>query len=91
MNPAEAGDLLEHALVAIFEMSAPMLFAGLVVGVLISLVQAATQLQEVTLVFIPKMLAVGLVLWMAGPQIYEVFELLFNEVIMRIRGVAMTP
>jgi len=91
MNPSEVGDLLENALMAIYDMSAPMLFAGLVVGVLISLVQAATQIQEVTLVFIPKMLAVGVVMWVFGPDIYDVFQSLWDEVILRVRGVSMVP
>ena len=54
MNPEAVGDLLEKSLSAVFMMSAPMLFVGLIVGVLISLFQAATQIQEVTLVFVPK-------------------------------------
>ena len=43
-------------------LAAPMLLAGLVVGLLVSMFQAATQINEMTLVFIPKMLAVGLAL-----------------------------
>ena len=54
MNPEAVGDLLEKSLSAVFMMSAPMLFVGLVVGVLISLFQAATQIQEVTLVFVER-------------------------------------
>ncbi len=91
MNPEEVGDLLENALATIFEMSAPMLFAGLVVGVFISLLQAATQLQEVTIVFIPKMLAVGGIMWFAGPDIYDSFESLWSEVIVKISGVSAGP
>ena len=91
MNPEEVGDLFENALMAIYDMSAPMLLVGLAVGVTVSLIQAATQLQEVTLVFIPKMLAVGAVLWMYGPEIYEPFEALWGEVIIRLRGVSMAP
>ena len=91
MNPEEVGDLFENALMAIYDMSAPMLFVGLIVGVSVSLIQAATQLQEVTLVFIPKMLAVGAVLWIYGPEIYESFDALWGEVILRLRGVSTAP
>ena len=58
----------------------PMLLVGLLVGVMISVVQAATQVQEVTLVFIPKMLAVGFVMWMLGPWMFENLQVLMFEV-----------
>ena len=47
--------------------AAPMLIVGLVVGVLISLFQAVTQIQEMTLVFVPKIVAVLAVLVFALP------------------------
>lgn len=47
--------------------SAPMLIVGLVVGVLISLFQAVTQIQEMTLVFVPKIIAVLITLVAALP------------------------
>jgi flagellar biosynthetic protein FliQ len=45
------------------ELGAPVLSVALVVGVAVSVVQAATQINEMTLTFIPKLVAVGLVLW----------------------------
>jgi flagellar biosynthesis protein FliQ len=45
----------------------PMLLAGLVVGLIVSVFQAVTQIQEMTLAFIPKIIAVGVVLAVAGP------------------------
>jgi len=47
--------------------SGPFLIAGLLVGLLISVFQAVTQIQEQTLTFIPKMLVTGLVILLAGP------------------------
>ncbi len=88
MNAAATADLLERALSITFEMAAPMLFAGLAVGFLVALFQAATQIQEVTLVFIPKMLAVGLALWFAAPWIFDSFERLFGEVLVNLRMAA---
>ena len=55
-------DLSKQALEVTLMVSAPMLLAGLVVGVLVSLFQAVTQIQEPTLTFIPKILAVSLAL-----------------------------
>jgi flagellar biosynthetic protein FliQ len=45
----------------------PLLLVGLVVGLVVSIFQAVTQIQEMTLTFIPKILALGLVLMIAGP------------------------
>jgi flagellar biosynthetic protein FliQ len=50
-----------------FKISMPLLLAGLVVGLVISVFQAVTQIQEQTLTFIPKIVAMGLVLLIAGP------------------------
>ena len=52
-------------------LAAPMLLAGLVVGLLVSMFQAATQINEMTLVFIPKMLAVGLALLIFFPWMLQ--------------------
>ncbi len=49
----------------------PMLLAGLIVGLLVSMFQAATQINEMTLVFIPKMLAVGLALLIFFPWMLQ--------------------
>ena len=52
-----AGELIRRALLLTLLLSAPILVAGLVVGVAVSLVQAVTQVQEQTLSFIPKIVA----------------------------------
>jgi flagellar biosynthetic protein FliQ len=52
-----ATDLIRHTLVLALVISAPMLLIGLAVGVIISLVQAVTQIQEQTLTFVPKITA----------------------------------
>jgi flagellar biosynthetic protein FliQ len=67
MNPALAIELVRHAVVTSLMVAGPLLFTALLVGVTVSLVQAITQLQEQTLTFIPKLLAVGLVLIVSLP------------------------
>jgi flagellar biosynthetic protein FliQ len=67
MNADTVMKLAADALLISLKLSGPFLLTGLVVGVLISIVQAATQLQEFTLQFIPKILAVIVVLAFAGP------------------------
>jgi flagellar biosynthesis protein FliQ len=54
MNLDQATGLIQHTLILALIVSAPMLCIGLVVGVLVSLFQAVTQIQEQTLTFIPK-------------------------------------
>ena len=80
-------DLLQLAITTILYITGPMLLVGLLVGVLISVVQAATQVQEVTLVFIPKMLAVGFVMWMLGPWMFEELNILIDEVASHVTNV----
>ncbi len=58
-----------EAIVAMLTASAPMLIAGLVVGLLISILQAITQINEMTLTFIPKIVAVALALLIFLPWI----------------------
>ena len=58
MTLDQATDLIQHSLIMALMVSAPMLCIGLVVGILVSLFQAVTQIQEQTLTFIPKITAV---------------------------------
>ena len=87
MDPKQIGDLLQLAITTTLHITAPMLLVGLFVGVVISVVQAATQVQEVTLVFIPKMMAVGFVMWLLGPWMFEELNVLMLEVTMHVSHV----
>ena len=58
MNSGEVLDLGREALWAVVIMSAPAMIAGLVVGLVIAFFQALTQIQEMTLVFVPKILVI---------------------------------
>ena len=57
MSVQDATDLIRHTLLVALIVSAPMLLIGLAVGIVISLVQAVTQIQEQTLTLIPKIVA----------------------------------
>lgn len=67
MNEATVTAIATKAMSIAFKVSAPTLLAALVVGIIVSVLQAATQIQEMTLTFVPKMLAIALVLLIAGP------------------------
>ena len=55
-------------------LSGPMLLAALVIGLVVSVFQAVTQINEATLTFIPKMVVVGLVLVLAAPWMMDVMN-----------------
>jgi len=58
MTPEFIISLTQQAIMAILWISAPIVIVATAVGLIISIIQAATQIQEMTLVFVPKMLAV---------------------------------
>ncbi|MGW8956162.1 flagellar biosynthesis protein FliQ [Paenibacillus sp. NPDC055715] len=61
--------LAGQAVYTVLKVSAPMLILGLAVGLIISIFQATTQIQEQTLAFVPKIVAVLLALLLFGPWI----------------------
>ncbi len=67
MTPDFAINICRKAVQTILLASAPMLLAGMIVGLLISIFQAATQINEQTLTFIPKIVAVLVTLLIFGP------------------------
>ncbi len=71
MTPETIITLGQRALELAVLVSAPLLLTALVVGVVISLFQAATQINEMTLSFVPKLLALVLVLLLAGPWMLQ--------------------
>ncbi len=77
-------DVIQMALMAIITASAPPLIMGLVVGILVSIFQAVTSIQEPTLAFIPKILAVLGAILVFGPfiqtTISEVFIQLYSNI-----------
>ena len=67
MNELAVIELGRNALVTTLLLAAPMLLAALVVGLVVGIVQAMTQINEATLSFVPKILAIFGVLAVAGP------------------------
>lgn len=62
-------DVFTEAIKVILVLSAPMLLSGLLIGLLIAIFQATTQIQEATLAFVPKIVVVFLVLVLTGSWI----------------------
>ena len=67
MNDATLIDLIVQTMLVTAKIVGPMLIVSLVVGFAVSLLQSVTQIQEFTLTFVPKFVAMGLVLLIGGP------------------------
>jgi len=67
MNETELIDMAREAIMMTIKIGAPVMIVGLIVGVAIALVQALTQIQEMTLVFVPKILAIFLSIFILFP------------------------
>jgi flagellar biosynthetic protein FliQ len=72
MTPEVVVTMMRQALEVMLLVSAPMLLAALVTGLIVSVFQAATQINELTLSFLPKLVVMFLVLVLAGPWMLEI-------------------
>ncbi len=72
------------AIMTLSSWRAPLMLVGLVVGVVISLLQALTQIQEMTLVFVPKILAIFVALLVALPFMADALQANFMRIIAHI-------
>ncbi len=88
MNPSDISDLLHGTLNCVFLVAAPLMLTGLVIGFIMSVFQAATQINDVTFVFIPKLLMTGVVLWFAGPWMFQELERFFFRIFDALPAVA---
>jgi len=67
MTPETVMTIGQHALEMTMMLAAPLLLVALAVGLLVGIFQAATQINEMTLSFIPKLIAIAAALMVAGP------------------------
>ena len=86
MNGAEVLDVARDALWLTIQMSAPVLIVALLVGVGVGLLQALTQVQEATLVYAPKILAIFVSLLIFLPLMGALMAGFFQQIAGRIAG-----
>ncbi|MGP1675550.1 MAG: flagellar biosynthesis protein FliQ [Burkholderiales bacterium] len=86
MTPESVLSLAQHALQVTLLLSAPPLLAALLTGLLVSVFQAATQINELTLSFIPKLLAIFIVLVLFGPWMLGILLDYIRELFTGIPG-----
>ncbi len=84
MTPAIVLDVARDALLTTLIVSGPLLVVGLVVGIVVSLFQALTQIQEQTLVFVPKILAVFATFLLLMPFIGDAMSSQMTRLMARI-------
>jgi flagellar biosynthesis protein FliQ len=86
MTGQEVLEIARDSIWTLVIVSAPVLVVGLLVGVMISLLQALTQIQEQTLVFVPKILAVFITLLIALPFMADALHSHMMRISSRIIG-----
>lgn len=80
MTEGQILDVLREALIVAFKLAAPMLIVSILVGLIISIFQAATQIHEQTLTFVPKVIVIALLLLFTGSWMISVL----SDFIMRL-------
>lgn len=84
MDVGAIADISREAIYTLVLLSAPILLVALVVGLLISLLQALTQIQEATLTFVPKIIAVYFSMIFILPYMYGKLSVFTDHIIQRI-------
>lgn len=85
MNEADALDIMQAAIWTILVASGPAVLIAMIVGVGIALLQALTQVQEMTLTFVPKIVAIMLALGISAPFIGAQINLFATLVFSRVQ------
>ena len=86
MTGPEVMDVARDAILTLVLVSAPLMLVGLIVGVIISLFQALTQIQEQTIVYVPKILAIFAAMLIALPFMGDQLQSHMTRIAARIMG-----
>lgn len=94
MTPIDVIDIGRDALYTLIKISAPVMLVALFVGLIIALFQALTQIQEMTLTFVPKILAIFVTMMLVLPYMFQQMKDLNERLVERItdqRAVSEIP
>ncbi|HEV7318598.1 MULTISPECIES: flagellar biosynthesis protein FliQ [Sinorhizobium/Ensifer group] len=86
MNEADALDIVQAAIWTVIVASGPAVLAAMIVGVVIAFIQALTQVQEMTLTFVPKILAVMITVAVSAPFIGAQISIFTDIIFSRIQS-----
>lgn len=81
LTTGEINDLMYQVFVLALKMGGPVLIISMVVGIVISILQAATQIHEQTLSFVPKLIVIGCILVITGNSMLTQLQELFRQVL----------
>ena len=87
MDVSYVNDITKEAMHVLFSISIPILLLSLVVGLIISLFQALTQIQEMTLTFVPKILIIYLGLVVFVPGMLTKLQIFMDHIVQRINAI----
>jgi len=86
MTEVEVMDIIREALFTLMKVVTPILLVALLIGLIVGIFQALTQIQEMTLAFVPKILCVFLTLIVLFPFIFNQMKTLSDNLFERIVG-----
>lgn len=84
MTPSTVMTVGQDTMLVAVKLTAPILLTSLAVGLIIAMFQAATQINEMTLTFVPKLITIGVVLIFAGPWMITVIVDYMQELVRSI-------
>ena len=74
MATGDIGDIMYQLFVLAVQLAGPVLVISMLVGILIAILQAATQIHEQTLTFVPKLLVIGIILLVSGSNMLRTLQ-----------------
>jgi len=86
MNESDIANLIRESMVVLLKLGGPLLVVGLLVGLVISVLQAVTQINEATLAFVPKVIALGLTGMILGPFMFSTLAAFTRLLLDRMAG-----
>ena len=86
MTNGEVGDLMYEVFIMVVQLAGPLLVISMLVGILISIIQAATQIHEQMITFVPKLLVIGVILVFTGNSMLESLQDFTTKIFRLIQG-----
>ena len=86
MTNGEVADLKYEVFILAVQLAGPLLVISMMVGILISIIQAATQIHEQTITFVPKLLVIGIILVFSGSSMLELLQEFTTKIFRMIQG-----
>ena len=86
MDTAAVSDLMRDAVGLVIKLGGPMLVLSMLVGVVVAIFQAVTQIHEQTITFVPKLLVIGIILVFSGSSMLESLQEFTTKIFRMIQG-----